>query len=383
MKPLIENLMKTGLVAGLIFMSGCNKEDSDDNGNNSTAKNMMEVVAESDQHTHLAAALEESGQADFYSRTDANVTLFAASDAAFQELFAEANVSSVSELKTQMGEEAFARMLMYHAVEGRFNYDNFADGHHQTQARNQSESHLTVHVHNDGNTRLLLNGNDNNGASTTNEAVVEASNGNVITIDAIVEPQSNFENIEDGEAQFIGSTYVSFMTNAEGSLQSFLQSNTNHSEVLVTSESQTQVVLDIYLSAILDENHLDNLLDSAAKTALMTHYSVSTTAELLLAVELDQLMSIGLVTMADIYAEMDAEARAKYLNHLIFESTTELKEIAENNGSISSKAGVNFTVESESNGQLKLTSNEGHAFLLDGKFAQSANGSVYSIAEVQ
>lgn len=365
-------------------MTSCEKDDPVDDQNpntkSATIKEEMEVNAE---YSHMNEAVEESNKSAFFSKADADMTVFVANNQAFEKLFTKANVTSVSELEAKMGEAAFARMVMYHAVNGRFDYDSFESGNRETYASANSNQKLTLLVERDNGNRLKLNGSNANGATTTGTEVIEASNGNIIEVDGVLNAQTNFENIEDAETHNNSGMYMDMMANADAGIASMLGNSAEHSQVLVSNDAQMDAILNLYLRDILDEDDLDNLLSAAAETQLFTQYSVNTMADLLAEISLNDLVSIGMITTADVYAEMEVDDRSEYMQHLIFKTTNDLKTEAENTGSASTEAGVSYSISTTNEGNLSLTDTDGNEFILQQESANSVNGSVYTIQEIR
>lgn len=389
MKLLNKNFGKLLLAGGVIFMASCSKDDDKSTvSNNPTQKDatVKEVIEQEPEYSHMNEAVEESDQSSFFANSSANITVFVANNDAFENLFAEMNVSSMTELKGKLGDEAFAELIMYHAINGKFDIDGIEDGYMETYADNSNSGKLSVHIENDNNTRLILNGGDENGASTTSNTTISATNGSIIEINSVMMAQTNYENIEEAEEaddQGRSSLFVTLIAEADANIKSKLESETSMSTVLVADENQLQSMLSINLSTILDVNDLNNLLDASAQSSLFAQFSVTTVAELLAKISVSDLLSISGVTMADIYAEMEADDKAELMSTFMFDGYLNLKDEATNNGNISSDAGVNFDVTTSTSGQIVLTDAAGNMIYLEESSAHSINGSIYAIAKVE
>lgn len=389
MKLLNKNFGKLLLAGGVIFMASCSKDDDKSTvSNNPTQKDatVKEVIEQEPEYSHMNEAVEESDQSSFFANSSANITVFVANNDAFENLFAEMNVSSMTELKGKLGDEAFAELIMYHAINGKFDIDGIEDGYMETYADNSNSGKLSVHIENDNNTRLILNGGDKNGASTTSNTTISATNGSIIEINSVMMAQTNYENIEEAEEaddQGRSSLFVTLIAEADANIKSKLESETSMSTVLVADENQLQSMLSINLSTILDVNDLNNLLDASAQSSLFAQFSVTTVAELLAKISVSDLLSISGVTMADIYAEMEADDKAELMSTFMFDGYLNLKDEATNNGNISSDAGVNFDVTTSTSGQIVLTDAAGNMIYLEESSAHSINGSIYAIAKVE
>ncbi len=370
-------------------MASCSKDDdNDDNTNKPQQKDatVKEVMEQEEKYSMMNEAVEESNQSSFFSNSSANITVFAANNDAFNALFAELNVTSMTELKGQLGDEAFAELIMYHAINGKFDIDAIQDGYIETYADNDNNGKLSVLVENDNNSRLILNGGDENGASTASSTTISATNGSVIEINAVLSAQTNYENLEEAEeVEDNGETslFVTLISEADVDIKNKLESKTSMSTVLVADENELESMLSINLEAILDVDDLNNLLDASAQSSLFTQFSVSTVAELLTEIKISDLLSISGMTMADIYAEMEADDKAELMSTFMFNGYLNLKDEATNNGTISSDAGADFDVSTSTSGQIVLTDDDGNMIFLEENSAHSVNGSIYTIAKVE
>lgn len=386
MKRLTQNFGKLLLAGGIVFLASCDKDDDNDTNTNDPVQKdatVKEVLEEEDQYSMMNEAVEESGQSSFFANSSANITVFAANNDAFNDLFAEMNVSSMSELKAKVGDEAFANLIMYHAINGKFDINAISDGYMETYADNGNEGKLSVYIENDNNTRLVFNDGDDNGAMTASSTTISASNGSVIEIDAVIHAQTNYENIEESEDDGDTELFVTLLAEADADVRNRLNSETDMTTVLVADENSLQSMLSINLSAILDLDDLENLLDASAQSSLFAEFSVSTMLELLAKVDITAVLNASGKTMADIYAEMEADDKAELMSSFVFSGYLDLKEEAMNNGSITSDAGVSFDVSTTTNGKIQLMDDDGNKLLLEGSGAHSVNGSIYTITEVE
>ena len=385
MKLLTRNFSKVLLAGSIIFLSSCNKDDNDSQDSNmNNKKTTVKGVFESEsQYSMMNDAVEQSNQSEFFSKSDANITVFAANNDAWNQLFAEMNVNSMSELKTKMGDEAFANLVLYQAINGRFEASDVNDGFSETNARNSDNERLSVYIKNEGSGHLMLNGDDDNGAMTTGSATIGATNGTIIEVDAVLRGQSNLENVEDGKDQTQSGLFVDVLANSNASTRNMLDDESSESMVLVAQDAQVQGMLNVYLKDIMDEDDLSNLLDANAQTTLYTMLGVNTMSEVLAQVTIDDLLSLNTVTVADIFAELDADDNSELMSNFIFSGNYDLESEAANNGTITSEAGIAYNVSMDAQNRVVLTDSDNNTIILNGKTAESVNGSVYTVADVQ
>ncbi len=385
MKSLSKNFGKALLAGSIIFMASCSKDDkADDNSNNpnvtpksTTVKGVLESES---QFSLMNEAVERSGQADFFANASANITLFAANNDAFEDLFAKVGVSSMTELQSQLGNEAFADIILYHAINGKFNLADFSDGFVETNAQNENGSRLALLIKNDNNARLLLNGNNDNGASTVGNTTLSAENGSVIEIDGILDAQTTVENIEDrGNEE--NTFMLDLLANADASVMAMLNNESSDNTVLVASQNEIESMLSINLESILDVEDIEELLDANQKSTLLSNFGVSVISELMADLTLDDLLNLN-VTTSQIFAVMEEDDNTELMNTLIFDGDYTSDDMI-SDGSVTSRSGITFDVTSNSSGNLVLTDSDGNNVILESQSIQSVNGSVFTVTEVQ
>jgi len=384
MKSLSKNFGKSLLAGAVIFLASCNKDNDNDNSTNpnvtpksTTVKGVLEEEA---RYSHMNEAVEESGHSTLFADANANITLFAANNSAFEKLFAKMNVSSVAELKSQMGDERFANLILYHALTGKFTVSDFNNDFEETNAESDNGSHLDVLIVNENNARLVFNGNDENGASSVSNVTISAQNGSVIEINGILEAQSTFENMEEGDRE--ESTYmVNFMANADASVKAMLENKNEVNTIMAGNKEEVEAMLSLHISNILDVQALENLLDNGQKTTLLSNFGVSVLADLMADLKIDDLIALN-INLAQILSVMDKDDNTKLMNSFIFSGNLD-KDAMISKGSITSRSGISFDVSSNTQGNLVLTDADGNKFILDSESTQSVNGSVYTITEVQ
>lgn len=386
MKTLTFKLSHLLLAGSIIFLSSCDKDDNSSNTNTGMddKKTTVKGVLESEsQFSMMNEAVEESNQSQFFAQSNANITLFAANNDAFNQLFAEMNVSSMTELRSKMGDDAFADLILYHAINGRFAATSINEGFHETNAESDNSARLSVFVKKESDGRLSFNGNDDNGARSTGSITIGATNGALIEINSILRAQTNLENIEDGEEENESELFVDILAEADASTRAMLNDEADDHSVLVANDSQVKAFLGLYISSIFDEADLDNLLSASDKTALFGLLNVTTTAELLAKLKIGDLLSVSGIAMADIIAELDSDDKSELMNTMIFDGDLDLEDEANNNGSITSQAGATFNVAFNTQNNIELTDADGNKIIIDGKSAQSVNGSVYTILSIE
>ncbi len=384
MKSLSKNFGKALLAGSIVFLASCSKDDADDNSNNpnvtpksTTVKGVLESES---QFSMMNEAVEESGQSSLFANSSSNITLFAANNDAFEDLFAELNVQSITELKSQMGDEAFADLILYHAINGKFNVEDFGDGFEETNSESDNGSKLDLLIKNENNARLVFNGNDENGATTVSNTTLSAENGSVIEINGILSAQSTIENMEEGEEEE-SAFMLNILANADASVRAMLEDENDENTVLLASEEEVKSMLSINIGAILEVEDLEELLDANNQSTLLGNFGVTILADLMADLRLDDLLNLN-VTVSEIFSVMEKEDNTELMNTLIFDGNLDSDSMI-NQGSVTSRGGITFDVSSNTQGNLILTDDNGNNVILDSESTQSVNGSVYTIIDIQ
>lgn len=370
------------LLGGLLFTTSCSEESKTEEPNVNTKNTTVKGVIESEsQFSLMNEAIEESNNQSFFSNSSANITLFAANNDAFNQLFAEFNVSSMSELESKMGEDEFSDLILYHAINGNFNLSAFNDGFVKTNADNEDgDNKLDLLIETTSSSSIKLNGGDDNGASNVGSSSFAATNGSVIEIGAVLMSQTNFENVEEGESD--NALFLSLVAEADASVKTMLDDRDNDNTVLVMNDSQIETLLSIRLRDVFDRDDFENLLDANAQASLFTELGVNTLDDLIANVTLSSILKLQGMSLTSIFNEMESDDKAELVNTLIIDGDFDADDMT-SAGTITTEAGVVFNVTSNSNGGLVLTDSDGNTILLGGNSTTSANGSIFVVNSIQ
>lgn len=371
------------LIFSVAMVSACEKDNSDqDNSDDNNNKASIKATLESESRfSMMNEAIELAGKSSVFADANANLTLCAPPNDGFNQILADYNVSSVSELKTALGAELFTRFVMYHALENEVEADKVSDGDYPTMAEPPSRENLTVFISNNGSGKLSLNGGEGRGTYSKNLETIAASNGNIIELDAVVQAQSNYDYVLDTENHYNTSAFVQIMKNTESSFKSLLQDYDAETTVLLLQDAELEAVLAAYFRAILESDDIDALLDASAEAALFAKYNVSTMSELMNSITFEDLKNEGGRSISEIYAEMEVEDNTELMSYLVFEGYEDFS--SQNGKDITAKSFTTFTVNATSSSDVQLVDNDGNAIKLGGETAHTASGAVYTVSSVQ
>ncbi len=162
------------LIAGLVILSGCQKDD--DPMPQMNEKNIVEVAQDAGQFSILIEAAQTAGLADFLS-TESGITVFAPTDAAFSTLLNELGLNSLNDIDPTTLEN----ILKYHVVSGKVYSSDLSTGAVPSLNTNSPDGNAVSLWIKTGNSVMV----NNAGVTTAN---IEASNGVIHIIDKVLLP---------------------------------------------------------------------------------------------------------------------------------------------------------------------------------------------------
>jgi uncharacterized surface protein with fasciclin (FAS1) repeats len=184
----MQTLFKAFLLAFMVLsLVACGSDDDDDNGQ-AAKMDIVETAEDNGNFTTLLAALEAAGLDDDLAGAGP-FTVFAPTDDAFDALEA-ANPGTLAFLLDPANQAVLIDILQFHVIQGKvMAADAIAlDG---TSAEMLNGSLLRIDVVN-SSVVLSLNGNREATVTVTD---IEASNGVIHVIDAVLDPSDSVETI--------------------------------------------------------------------------------------------------------------------------------------------------------------------------------------------
>ncbi|PRX41930.1 fasciclin domain-containing protein [Salegentibacter salegens] len=166
---------KLAVLAFLAFgLFSCS--DDDDGGDVITPTNTIaDFVAENDDYSSLAAALEVTGL-DVTLDGSANYTVFAPNNAAFNSFLSTNGFSSLEEVPVDI----LTEILLNHVQEGEITSGALSTGYIESMATGMaSDSPLSLYINTADGVRI-------NGVSSVTTADVQVDNGVIHAVDAVI-----------------------------------------------------------------------------------------------------------------------------------------------------------------------------------------------------
>ena len=157
-------------------------------------KTMLDLVQESTNYTYLTYAISKTGLSNTLSSNNANLTLFAPDDMAFDSFLTQNGFRSIDEIPV----DVLKKVLLNHVLVEEVEYSKFETGYYDTAAEFVNETYtknISMHVE-QVNMRITLNGESMiTRAVRAENGIVHAVN-RVIPLPTIVTFAKADENLE-------------------------------------------------------------------------------------------------------------------------------------------------------------------------------------------
>ncbi len=228
-KNLFALLLTVGL-AGTLLLTGCEKDDKE----MEMPKNIVEVAVSDPQFSILVQALTKSNLVNTLKETGP-FTVFAPTNAAFNQLFAQLGVTNIDALTA----EQLTPILLYHVLSGKVESSQLQSGYVSTLSPGAGGSGVSLKV--DAGALKL------NGSVSITSANISATNGVIHVIDKVLLPPSV---VDLALANTSFSTLVSALDKA--SLVNALRGSGPFTVFAPTNDAFSQLFSDLKVSGVND-----------------------------------------------------------------------------------------------------------------------------------
>ena len=174
----------------VFLISGC--DDDDDESEDSGPGTLTAEVSGNSQFSILVDALTRTGL-DSTLDQPGTFTVFAPTDAAFNDLFAELGVGDLDGLIADVGAERATQILLYHVLQVEVPSSDVTTGFVKTSGANGRGNPMDVYLEADGGVKL------NNSRATVQQADIDATNGVAHAIDSVLLPLTVNDIVEISE----------------------------------------------------------------------------------------------------------------------------------------------------------------------------------------
>jgi transforming growth factor-beta-induced protein len=208
-------VLSLALVAGLFVFSSCEKEE--DPPMNPIEDGPESIAAIASDNEDFSILVEALAKADLVSTLDGagSFTVFAPDNDAFSALFTELGVSGIADLSA----EALTPILLYHVLGETKTSGMLSDGYYSSLSPAQGRT-VSMYIGTSGGVSI-------NGDANVVSADIEASNGVIHAIDAVLLPPTvvdiaaKNENFETLVAAVIGADLAGTLSAADGTFTVF------------------------------------------------------------------------------------------------------------------------------------------------------------------
>jgi len=174
MSKRIPLLLMMFMATAILFVS-CKKDDDDDDTDTPTTLNIVELAQTDTSLTSLVAAVTKVGLGDALS-AEGTLTVFAPTNAAFAAFLSDNGFASLDDVPNDL----LTKVLQNHVIGQKLNSTDLTTGYVKTLATyGTPPSNLSLYVNTAGGVTL-------NGGSTVTAANLEASNGVVHKVNAVI-----------------------------------------------------------------------------------------------------------------------------------------------------------------------------------------------------
>jgi len=156
----------------LVTLNSCSSDD--DNNTVAQEQTITEIAVESQNLTSLVAALQAAGLAETLNG-DGPFTVFAPTDAAFSAFLTANGFSQLSEVPVDL----LTQVLLNHVISGELMSGDLSTSYGNTLATTTSGENLSIYINTSNGVRL-------NNISSVSQADINASNGVIHIVDAVI-----------------------------------------------------------------------------------------------------------------------------------------------------------------------------------------------------
>ena len=206
-------LLTLTLVSGLMIFSSCEKEDD----MNPTQPELGSIAAIASDNGNFSILVEALVKTDLVSTLDGTgtFTVFAPDNDAFNALFTALGVSGIEDISA----EVLKPILLYHVLGETMGSSMIADGYYSTLSPAQGRT-VSMYIGTDDGVTI-------NGAAKVTNADIEASNGVIHAIDAVILPPTVVDlavqngNFETLVAAVVGADLAETLSDEGGTFTVF------------------------------------------------------------------------------------------------------------------------------------------------------------------
>jgi transforming growth factor-beta-induced protein len=188
MKKLVKGISLL-MLSGLIITSVSCKKDEPTPDPQPQQKTIAEIAVADPNFSILVDALTRTNLVGAVSDPNANVTVFAPTNAAFASLLQELGFSDLDAVESALGTEGLKSVLLYHVLGTEVKSSAVSTGYVSTLSVRSADQPLSLYI-------STQNGVKINDRATVTAADVDASNGVIHVIDRVILPLTIYQLLE-------------------------------------------------------------------------------------------------------------------------------------------------------------------------------------------
>ena len=276
------------LAAGLFFVLAFTACSDDDDGSAPVVETntIADFVATNENYSSLAAALEVAGLASTLDGTE-NYTVFAPDNDAFAAFLADNGFSSLTEVPVDL----LRQVLLNHVQMGEIMAADLSTGYIESMATGSaSDENLSMYISTEDGVMI-------NGVSTVTSANIEADNGIIHAVDAVIglptvvtfaQADPNFNTLVMALTREDSFTFVNTLMQADAPAPFTVFAPTNEAFVSLLEELEMSSLEDIPADVLASTLSYHVLTDANVRSTELTDgMEVSTLAGETFTVDLD------------------------------------------------------------------------------------------------
>ena len=267
MKAVKLSFFKFMLFAGIMVMglTSCENDDDDNDNNNPPAQQTIaDIAINTPRFSILVDALTRTNLVSVVDDENASLTVFAPNNDAFTDALNALGLADLDALEAALGTDGLRNVLLYHVLGAEVKAADVANGYAATEATNADGDKLSIYLNADMGVMI-------NGSSEVENADIDASNGVIHEIKAVILPLSIAELLAVNPEY---SSLVTALGVADGNLDSVLSDPATGPVTVFAPNDQAfgQLLSDLMLN---DLNELVNAIGGTGALADVLLYHVA------------------------------------------------------------------------------------------------------------
>lgn len=203
-------MMFIGIIS--IGLTSCEDDNDDDDNNPPAQQTIADIAINTPRFSILVDALTRTSLVSVLDDENASLTVFAPNNDAFTDALMALGLADLDALEAALGTDGLRNVLLYHVLGAEVKAAAVTTGYAATEATNEDSDKLSIYLNTDMGVMI-------NGVSNVIAADIDASNGVIHEIDAVILPLS-ITGLLAINSDF--SSLVTALTVADGNLDSVL-----------------------------------------------------------------------------------------------------------------------------------------------------------------